>query len=65
MLQLQVCRSLATGRSLRMPEFDHRPAQTSEIRGGESGFGGGIFFKSFRLSLLPIHTNISFTHRRN
>jgi hypothetical protein len=48
-----------------MPEFDHRPAQTSEIRGGESGKEVEIIFRSFRFSLLPIYTNISFTHRRS
>jgi len=27
-----------------MPEFDHRPAQTNEIRGEESGIGAGNFY---------------------
>jgi len=40
---LQVCRSLTTSLSMRMPEFDHRPAQASRIRGRESGIGPGFF----------------------
>jgi hypothetical protein len=37
-----------------MPKFDQRPAETSEIRGGESGNAAGFFFKfSFSRAIGP------------